>query len=63
MGEHTGTWDLLLSGAKFAYNISVNKTTGMSPFEIVHDHKARKPTNLITLLLHARSFESAKSFA
>jgi len=30
VGEHIGCWDLKLSIAEFAYNSSVNRTTGKS---------------------------------
>ena len=35
------TWDLILLGAEFAYNESVNRTTGLSPFKIVTGFKPR----------------------
>jgi len=35
----------------------------MSPFEVVHGYKPRKPLNLLPISLHARVSESAKSFA
>ena len=62
VGEHPGNWDLILSTAEFAFNNSVNRTTGKSPFEIVHGFKLRSPIDLIpTPLLH-RMLESAESF-
>ena len=30
--DRAGDWDLVLPLAKFAYNDSVNRSTGMSPF-------------------------------
>ena len=63
IGERLGNWDLLLPRAKFAYNSSVNKLTGRSPFEIVHGYKPRKPVDLIPLPTHARTSELAESFA
>ena len=63
VGDHPGTWDLILPTAEFAYNSSVNRTTGKSPFEIVHGFKPRTPIDLIpTPALH-RVSESAESFA
>ena len=58
-------WDLVLPLAEFAYNDSVNRSTGMSPFEIVMGRRPRKPIDLVPSPLHARvseSAESAKSF-
>ena len=63
VGENMGNWDLLLPRAEFAYNSSVNRSTGKSPFEIVHGYKPRKPLDLIPLPTHARISESAESYA
>ena len=50
--------------AKFAYNGSVNRTTGLSPFEIVNDFKPRQPVNLIPAAHHhSRVSDSASTFA
>ena len=62
VGEHPGNWDLILPQAKFAYNNSVNRSIGMSPFEVVHGYKPRKPTDLIPLPQHARVSSTAESF-
>jgi len=35
VGENLKTWDLILHITEFAYNSSVKRTTGLSPFEIV----------------------------
>ena len=63
MGDSPGNWDLVLPQAEFAYNNSTNRSTGMSPFEIVHGYKLRKPSNLIPLPQHAKVSVSAESFA
>jgi hypothetical protein len=34
--EHHSSWDNVLPQAKFAYNDSVNRSTGRSPFQIVY---------------------------
>lgn len=34
-GNKLGQWDLILAQAEFAYNDSVNKYVGKSPFQIV----------------------------
>ena len=63
VGESLENWDLLLPRAEFAYNSSVNRSTGMSPFEIVYGYKPRKPIDLILLPTHAHVSESVESFA
>ena len=35
----------------------------MSPFEVVHGYKLRKPLDLLHMSFHARVSESAESFA
>ena len=63
VGDHLGTWDLILPTTEFAYTSSVNRTTGRNPFEVVHGFKPRTPIDLIpTPALH-RVSESAESFA
>ena len=49
MGEHARTWDSILPIAQFAYNNSVNRTIDISPFEVVHGYKARKPLDLLSM--------------
>jgi hypothetical protein len=39
--EHHSSWDNVLPQAEFAYNDSVNRSIGKSPFEIVYDRKPR----------------------
>ena len=63
IGENSRNWDLLLPRAEFAYNCSVNRSTGKSPFEIVHGYKPNRPLDLIPLPVHTRVSESAESFA
>ena len=53
VGESLGNWDLLLPHAKFAYNSSINRSTGKSAFEIVHGYRPRRPIDLIPLPIHA----------
>ncbi|GFZ18574.1 hypothetical protein Acr_27g0003130 [Actinidia rufa] len=47
----------------FAYNSSVNRSIGISPFEVVHGFKPRKPVDLLPMSPHTRVSESAESFA
>uniref|UniRef100_A0A2N9IHN7 Integrase catalytic domain-containing protein n=1 Tax=Fagus sylvatica TaxID=28930 RepID=A0A2N9IHN7_FAGSY len=49
VGDHARTWDSILPIAQFAYNNSINRTIGMSPFEVVHGYKARKPLDLFPM--------------
>ena len=51
-GEHIESWDLKLSIAKFAYNSSVNSTTGKIPYEIVYGFMPRQPIDLIPMVDH-----------
>ena len=46
VGEHVSNWDQILPMAEFAYNSSVNRSTGRSPFEIVTGLLPRKPIDL-----------------
>ncbi|PKA60564.1 hypothetical protein AXF42_Ash019457 [Apostasia shenzhenica] len=63
VGDHTSSWDLVLPTAEFAYNSSINRSTGMSPFMIVTGYEPRKPIDLIELPVSYRTSEFASSFA
>lgn len=63
MGDHIANWNQLLPIIEFAYNSSVNRSTGQSPFEVVIGLQPRKPIDLINLPPSARSSAEAKSFA
>ena len=63
VGEYIESWDLKLSIAEFAYNSSVNSTTGKSSHEIVYGFRPRQPIDLISMVDHYRVSESAPSFA
>jgi len=39
IGENLRNWDLVLPSVEFTYNSSVNRSIGMSPFEVVHYYK------------------------
>jgi hypothetical protein len=60
--DHTTTWDHLLPQAEFAYNNSVNRSTGRSPFEIVTGLQPRTPVDLVPLPLPPRVSEGAADF-
>ena len=61
--EHPGLWDVILPTIEFAYNNSVNKSTGKKPFEIVHGYKPRTPIDLLSTSSLHRVSESTESFA
>ena len=57
------TWDLILPMSEFVYNGSVNRTTGLSPFEIVNGFKPRQPVDLILMAHHhSRVSDSTSAF-
>ena len=50
--------------AKFAYNCFINRTSGLSPFEVVTDFKSRQPIDLVFMTHHHfRVSDSASAFA
>ena len=56
-------WDLILSTTEFAYNNSVNRSTGQSPFQIVNGYSPRTPIDLVPLPPHMRVSKLAKNIA
>jgi hypothetical protein len=60
--DHHTTWDLLLPQEEFAYNSSVNHSTGLSPFEIVTGCRPQAPLDL-TLPLHSPASKGAEDFS
>ena len=46
VGDETHNWEIVLAQAEFAYNNSVNRSTGKTPFEIVTRMKPRGVSNL-----------------
>ena len=63
VGEANRNWDSILPVAQLAYNSSVNRSIGASPFEVVHGYTPRKPLNLLPMSPHVRISESAEAFA
>ena len=49
MGENLKSWDLQLYQVEFAYNQSVNQSTGLSPFTIIYGGDPRTPLDLTPL--------------
>ncbi|KAH7571130.1 hypothetical protein JRO89_XS05G0257200 [Xanthoceras sorbifolium] len=60
--EHTGSWDLVLPQAEFAFNNSVNRTTGDTPFSIVYGFNPRTPVDMNQLPLPNRVSEAGMDF-
>jgi hypothetical protein len=54
VGDHNRKWDLLLPTAQFACNSFVNWSIGMSPFEVMHGYKRRKPLDFLPMSPHGR---------
>ncbi|GKA30183.1 RNA-directed DNA polymerase [Tanacetum coccineum] len=50
IGDNAKQWDLILPQAEFAYNRSVNRTTGKSPFEVVYGRNPITPLDLVPIL-------------
>jgi hypothetical protein len=61
--DHHTTWDLLLPQAEFAYNSSVNRSTRLSPFEIVTGCRPQVPLDLTPLPLHSPTSQGAEDFS
>nr|GEV34415.1 RNA-directed DNA polymerase [Tanacetum cinerariifolium] len=50
-------WDRILPQAEFTYNMSVNHTTGKSPFEVVYGRNPITPLDLVPMLKVGRFSE------
>jgi hypothetical protein len=61
--DHHTTWDLLLPHVEFAYNGSVNRSIGLSPFEVVTGSRPQVPLDLTPLRVHTRVSEGAEDFS
>ena len=46
VSDHLKSWDQCLYQAKFAYNRSVNRSTGFNPFVITYGYNPRAPLDL-----------------
>ena len=63
VGEANQNWDSILPTTQLAYNSSVNRSIGASPFEVVHGYIPRKPLDLLPMSPHVRISEFAEAFA
>ena len=63
IGDNVRTWDRVLPRAEFAYNSSVSRTTGRTPFEIVYGQIPRRPLDLAPVDPHTRTSAEGISFA
>ena len=63
-GENLRTWDFVLPTVESAYNSSINRIIGISPFEVVYGYQLSQLIDLILMTPHHTSmYESAASFA
>ena len=63
MTEHHSSWDNILPQAEFAYNDSVNRSTGKSPFQILYGTQPRGVSELRELEQVETSSASDEKFA
>jgi hypothetical protein len=61
--EHHTSWDQILPQAEFAYNDSVNWSTGKSPFQILYGTQPRGVSELRELEQAKTSSARAEEFA
>jgi len=45
--SHSKAWDLILPHVEFTYNMAPSKTTGLSPFKVVHGVEPLSPLDLV----------------
>lgn len=55
VGDNLRTWDAHLPQAEFAHNSALNRSTGLSPFQVVYGIVPRGPADLLALPLPIRT--------
>ena len=60
--ENPNQWDLALPQAEFAYNSSVNRSIGKSPFEVVYGWNPTSVLNLVPLPLGDKISDDGEAF-
>ena len=60
--DHLKSWDQKLCQAEFAFNHSVNRSTGFSPFQVVYGFNPRTPVDLAPVPSLKRSSGKAEDF-
>ena len=63
VGDKPKGWDLILLQVEFSYNNSVNRSTGRSPFQIVHGSSPRAAPELRKMEQGERTSAEAEEFA
>ena len=63
VGETNRNWDSILPTAQLAYNSSINRSIGASPFKVVRGYIPRQPLDLLPMSPHVRISKSTKAFA
>ena len=63
VGDKPKGWDMILPHAEFAYNNSINRSTGKSPFQIVYGNSPRTAFELRKLDKGEISSAKAEEFA
>jgi hypothetical protein len=61
--EHHSQWDQILAQTEFAYNDSVNRSTGKSPFQIMYGMNPRGVSELTDLEQNEFRSTGAEDFA
>ena len=62
VGDKPKGWDLILPQAEFAYNNSINRSTGRSPFQIVYRSSPRTTPKLRKMEQEERTSVEAEKF-
>ena len=63
LGDKPKGWDIILPQVEFAYNNSINRSTGKSPFQIVYGNSPRIASELRKLDKGEISSAKAEEFA